>query len=392
MTMAAADETLTGRPKVLFVLNALEYFISHRLPLALAAVAAGWEVHVACPNHRKGETLGDSPIVHHAWDLDRKGANPFQDVASLARLNRIFHEVRPDLVHVITPKATIYGGILARWHRVQGLVCLMPGLGHLGRAEGVKGTVLRILARWGYHLGLSHRNKRVIFQNVEDQELFLAQGLCRPREACLIRGSGIDLDGFALAPEPPGPPLVVFASRLLQEKGLLYFVEAAHSLKAKGNPARFALVGEPDPGNPSSVTGEQLAQWEREGLEVWGFRADMAEVFRACHVVCLPTYRREGIPKVLIEAAAGGRPIVTTDTPGCRDVVVNGLNGLLVPPRDASALAAALEQLLGDAALRSRMGEAGRARAENEFSMAKVNGETLGLYDTLCPRTGPTAK
>jgi len=379
---AHSDPAVLPR-KLLFIVNAMEYFLSHRLPLAQAAMEVGWEVHVACPDLRNGGRPDLHGVTHHRWGLDRKGVNPLAELLSLWVLDGIFRSLRPDLVHVITPKATIYGGMLARWHRVHGLVCLMPGLGHLGQVQGLKGGILRCWARWGYRLGLGHRNKRVVFQNPEDQGEFLALGLCNRGEARLIRGSGFDLERFHVVPEPQGQPLVVFASRLLKEKGIHIFVEAARRIRAKGSLARFALVGDPDPGNPSSVTTAELDAWAEDGIEIWGFAEEMEKVFQACHIVCLPTFRREGIPKVLIEAAGSGRPIVTTDSPGCRDVVQDGLNGLLVPPKNVEALVQALERLIANMGLRLSMGLAGRERAAREFSMATVNDQTLNLYREL---------
>jgi glycosyltransferase involved in cell wall biosynthesis len=223
---------------------------------------------------------------------------------------------------------------------------------------------------------LRHPRWRVILQNRDDAEHLGAS------DAVVIPGSGVDLAEYAPAPEPAGIPLVVLPSRMLRDKGVHEFVEAARALKRAGVAARFALVGAPDPENPASIAEAHLNAWAREGaVEWWGWREDMAAVFRESAVVCLPSWR-EGLPKVLAEAAAAGRPIVTCDVPGCREVVRDGENGFLVPPRRPDALAVALGKLVQDAALRKALGEAGRRRAQ-AFSVETVVEQTLKVYREL---------
>jgi glycosyltransferase involved in cell wall biosynthesis len=196
----------------------------------------------------------------------------------------------------------------------------------------------------------------------------------------LIRGSGVDVSRFTPAPEPDGTALVVLPARLLRDKGVIEYVEAARRLRADGVEARFALVGEPDPKHPAAISRADLERWQAEKVvEYWGWREDMVEVFQHCHLVCLPSYR-EGMPKALLEAAACGRAIVSCDVPGCREAVRDGDNGLLVPPRDSASLAAALKRLLQDAALRQRMARRSRERAVEEFSVEKVVADTLSVY------------
>jgi glycosyltransferase involved in cell wall biosynthesis len=225
----------------------------------------------------------------------------------------------------------------------------------------------------------------------------------------LIRGSGVDLARYTPAPEPEGVPLVVLPARMLRDKGVEEFVAAARMLKQAGVNARFALVGDPDPENPAAISLAQLAAWREEGaVEYWGWRDDMATVFRQAHLVCLPSYR-EGLPKALIEAAACERALVTCDVPGCREVVSDGDNGLLVPARDSAALARALRRLIEDAGLRRALARRSRERAVAEFSLERVIADTLALYrallaappsasssnslsSTLSPSSGPAAE
>jgi glycosyltransferase involved in cell wall biosynthesis len=232
-----------------------------------------------------------------------------------------------------------------------------------------------------YRLAYKKRRCRVIIQNVEDRDYFVSRRVFDADDVRLIRGSGADVSRFASQHEADGPLTVVFASRMLREKGVEDFVRAAQLVRANGSAARFVLVGEPDHGNPHSHSREELEAWAADGsVEWWGFRSDMQTVFCHAHLVCLPTYYGEGVPKVLIEAAACARPIITTDTPGCRDIVRDEENGILIRPRDVAGLARAVERLLQDPAARRRMGQRGREIAEAEFSLTTVVGQTLDVY------------
>jgi glycosyltransferase involved in cell wall biosynthesis len=377
--------SLDAGRRVLFVGNSFEYFVSHRLALAEAARNQGWSVHVASPASLRGAGLQSHGITHHLLTLDRKGINPLRELQSLLRILAIYREVRPDLVHLIGPKSVMYGGLLARWQSIPAVVCLIPGMGYIYLLGGLKGRIVRALGHAGYRLGLLHPNKRVIFQNPEDRQLFLDRHLCSISEATLILGSGVDPQNWPAVNESAGKPIALFASRFLKEKGVEIFADVARQLLREGIDARFALVGEVDSGNPSSVSEEKITAWERDGIENWGFRQDMPQAFASCHLVCLPSYRREGIPRVLIEAASCGRPIVTFDVPGCREVVQNDVSGLLIPARDVNAYKSAVRRLLEDADLRQKMGLAGRRRVEDMFSLERIIRQTLDLYNQICP-------
>jgi glycosyltransferase involved in cell wall biosynthesis len=245
--------------------------------------------------------------------------------------------------------------------------------------------------RSAYHLLLDAPNSRLIVQNPDDLALFTHSGMVQANRVVVIRGSGVDPLRFPAQPEPEGTPLVVLPARMLRDKGVREFVDAARRLREQGVAARFALVGDPDPESPASIAEAQLEQWAAQGVvEYWGWRNDMVEVYRQCHLVCLPSYR-EGLPKALIEAAACGRAIVTCDVAGCREVVRDGDNGLLVPVRDSAALAAALRRLIEDAGLRSRMGQRSRERAVAEFSLQRVIADTLALYRSCLAGEPPQA-
>lgn len=382
-----SNDLLNALMRLLFVSNHFEYFVSHRLALAKAAMSAGWSVHVATPPSKHGAILESHGITEHLLPLDRKGVNPWRELRSFLRIRQIYDEVRPDLVHLIAPKCVMYGGFLARWQSIPAMVCLIPGMGYMYLLGGLRGRIVRSLGNAGYRLGLLHTNKRVIFQNPEDRQLFLDRRLCSAREAALILGSGVDPQDWPAVEEREGTPIVLFASRFLKEKGVEIFADIGRQLLREGVSARFALVGEVDPGNPSSVSAEQITSWEQGGIENWGFRQDMPEVFGSCHVVCLPTYRREGIPRALIEAASCGRPIVTFDMPGCREIVQNGVTGFVVPVKDLNAYKSAVKRLINDASLRRQFGLAGRKRVQDMFSLDQVIRQTLDIYNQVCPES-----
>lgn len=370
-------------PRVLFFLNNPAFLISHRLPLALAARDAGMEVHVATPDGPAVSEIRAHGLHHHVVPLSRSGTKPWAEARSLYAVFRLLRRVRPDLVHAVTIKAVLYGGIACRLARVPAFVAAVSGLGYvfLRRRNGF--DPMRQGALWLYRLALGHRNSRVIFQNTADRDWLVEAGAVRPAQAVMIRGSGVDLDAYAPQPLPPGPVTVVMASRLLRDKGVAEFVEAARLAAARDAALRWVLAGSPDAGNPASVTQDELDAWRRAGqIEYVGESTDIAALYAAAHLVVLPSYR-EGLPKSLIEAAACGRPVVTTDVPGCRDAIVPGVSGVLVPPRDAHALAEAVLALAADEPRRLSMGTAGRALAEQEFGIQSVVQAHMAVYRCL---------
>lgn len=369
-------------PRLLFVVNDAAFFLSHRLPLALGALDAGYEVHVATPASAASATVAGHGLRHHVLDMRRGGQNPLADFRTLVSLGRLYRRLRPDIVHHVTVKPVLYGSLAARALAVPAVVNAVSGLGYLYLAGGWKARARRAMVSALYSAAFGHRNTRIIFQNTDDLAA-LCTTQAEREKATLIRGSGVDLECFRPAAEPDGSPVVMLAARLLWDKGVGDFVAAAELLRARGATARFVLVGAGDPANPSEVPAGTLRGWEGAGtVECWGQRDDMPEVLSRAHVVCLPSYR-EGMPKVLLEAAACGRPVVTTDVPGCRDAIVPGETGLLVPPGDPAALADAIATLLASPALRARMGRAGRSLAEREFDVRMVVDRTLRIYGEL---------
>lgn len=378
------SSTEHGRPKLLFLVTEDWYFCSHRLHLARAAQAAGFQVVVATRVTDHGALIEAEGFKLVHLGLSRRRMNPIGELAFLWELARVYRDERPDIVHHVAVKPVLYGSLVARLVHVPGTVNALAGLGYIFSSSRARARVLRPLVVQAYRLALNGEAKRVIIQNDDDAALLRSLGILgNSSQVTLIRGSGVESDAYPATPEPQGVPVVVLPARMLWDKGVGEFVEAARLLKARGVQGRFVLVGDADPENPAAIPQRELRRWQGEGaVEWWGFRSDMANVFAGANVVCLPSYR-EGLPKALLEAASCARAVVTTDVPGCREVVRHEDNGLLVPARDARALANALERLLTAPALRARMGARGRERVVDEFSAARVIDETLRVYGSL---------
>lgn len=368
--------------RLLFTCNAAWFFTSHRLAHAVAAHRAGYEVHVAAAPDATVEVIEAEGICFHPIPLDRGSGAMLGDLAAGRSLARLYRALAPDIVHHVTMKPVLLGSWAARAAGVPAVVNAISGLGTLFLAEGAAAVLRRRAVLALLKPACARPGVVGIFQNPDDREVFLRAGIFPASRAVIIPGAGVDLAQFHPVPEPPGVPLVILPGRMLRDKGVAEFVAAARELGRRGVHARFALVGGIDAHNPTSLTVDELHALAQPPVEWWGVREDMAAVMASASVVCLPSYR-EGLPKALAEAAASGRAIVTTDVPGCREVVQDGVNGLLVPPRDAHALADALARVLGDAGMRARLGAAGRAVAKSRLGLEAVTRSTLELYASL---------
>lgn len=372
---------------LMFVVNVDWFFLSHRLPIALEAMRQGYQVHIATGLTDKLDELRRNGLVVHPLALDRSSAGFGNAWRTMGQLWQIFKAVRPDVVHLVTIKPVLLGGLVARMAGVPAVVAAVSGLGFVFMARGAKAAVRRWLVGALYRAALGHHNVKVIFQNADDLRSVVKVAHLPAAKVAMIRGSGVDLARYAHVPLPEGVPVVVLAARLLADKGVLEFVQAARLLMHRGCNARFVLVGTVDTANPTSFTEADVTAWVHDGVvEWWGHRADMPQVLAAARLVVLPSYR-EGLPKVLIEAAACGRAVVTTDVPGCRDAIEPGTTGVLVPARDAVALAKAIEDLIGDPARCQKMGSAGRSLAEKAFDIRQVVAEHLQIYLELMDRS-----
>ncbi|MEY2697073.1 MAG: hypothetical protein RL333_1211 [Pseudomonadota bacterium] len=370
------------RPKLLFFVTEDWYFCSHRLPLAIAARDAGFDVAVATRVNAHAETITQQGIRLIPLQLSRGGKNPLREWRTLWTLFRVLKREKPDILHNVAVKPVLYGSLAAQLAGTDRVVNALAGLGHLFAVKERAGF-LRNVVKLAFRLLLRGQG-RVIVQNPDDLRLLESSGAILPGQAKLIRGSGVDLSRFTPSPEPSAPPLIVFAARLLWDKGVQEFVEAARTLRKEGVEGRFIIVGAPDAENHAAIPNEQLEVWSAEGaVECWGHRTDMAEILSASTLFCLPSYYGEGVPKVLLEAAASGRPIITTDMPGCREVVEDGINGFLVRPRDTEGLTHAIKSLLTDPARRALMGQASRKKAEEFFGIEAVTAQTIAIYHSL---------
>jgi len=373
------------KPKLLYLVSEDWYFVSHRLPLAVAAKQKGFDVAVATRVGADGGAIMDAGLKLLPIDFLRSGLAPLAEARTLRALIALYRREAPDIVHHVAVKPVVYGSIAARAAGVKAVVNALMGLGYVFSSDAAKARALRPFVRAALWAALKGASTRVIVQNKDDLALFIEEGLARPEQLRLIRGSGVDPSRFSTAEPPQGEPLVVLPARLLRDKGVAEFAAAAQLLKAEGVKARFVLVGDPDPGNPASIPVAQVELWVKDGaVEHWPWQpaAKMPGVFAAAHLVCLPSYR-EGLPKALLEAAAGARAIVATDVPGCREIVRPGLNGWLVAPGDPLALAAALREAIARPDLRARYGAAGRTLVEREFALGHVIKQTLDVYDEL---------
>jgi len=381
---ARAVDTVRGR-KLMFLVTEDWYFVSHRLELAIAARQAGYDVVVATRVDRHGKRITDAGLALRPVAFNRGGLNPLEELRALMQLVRLYRREGPDIVHHVALKPVIYGSLVARMVGTRSVVNALGGLGYVFSSVGLRAKMLRWIIKPALKFALAAKHTRLIVQNSDDRKRIVTDGLASAGSISVIRGSGVDPDAYRQVTVGSEMPLVILPARLLWEKGVGEFVEAARLLRLEGIKARFALVGKPDLVNPASVSQAEIEAWIGEGVvEFWGWQEDMPSVFAQAQIVCLPSYH-EGFPKSLLEAAASGCAIVATDIPGCREIVQRGVTGWLVPARDVSALATALRQAIEQPSLREQYGASARALAATDFSMDRVASETIAIYDNLWP-------
>ena len=372
------------RKKLLFIVNVDWFFVSHRLPIAVEAVKQGYEVHVATTVTGNSDLLENSGMTVHPLAMHRSRSSVAVVFTEFLEILSLLRKVTPDIVHLVTIKPVLLGGIAARVTGVPAVVSAVSGLGFVFVTSGVIARLRRKVISLLYHLAFWHPNQKVIFQNLDDQSQLSKLAALSTDRSALIHGSGVDLSIYKMKLLPKGMPTVLLAARLLGDKGVREFVRAAELVNKMERHARFVLVGKVDPLNPASIQQSELDSWKEKGIvECWGHRDDMPHVLSSATIVILPSYYGEGLPKVLIEAAACGRAVITTDHPGCRDAIEDGVTGLLVPVRNAEAIANAVLILLGDQQRCKEMGRAGRKRAEEMFDVKQVVAEHMEVYEGL---------
>lgn len=367
---------------VLIIVPELRFFLSHRLNIALAARAAGWRVTVAAPDALADPRMDAAGIAFAPIALPRGARNPLGELAAIRGLHSLMRALRPDLVHLVTAKPMLYGGIAARLLRIP-VVAAVTGLGFVFIQNSLKARAIRTLLITGYRTVLGRRGNHILFQNPDDAELFTRLGIVGAAQVTLIPGSGVDLDAIPATPLPEGPPVALLPARLLHDKGVMEFVEAARILRAQGSDAVFRLLGDPDPGNPAALSRAELDAIVAEGIVEWHpHTADIAGALAQSHLVVLPSYR-EGFPKSLVDAAAAGRASATSDVTGCRDAIIIGQTGQLFALRDAVDTARVMGAMLADRPGLIRMGAAARALAEARYDARAIAAQHLNIYEHI---------
>ena len=372
--------------KVILFANTDWYLYNFRLSLARKLRELGHEVVLLSPPGEYGPQLRALGFRWEPAPMVRRSLNPLREVTLLMWLVRFLRRERPDLVHGFTIKCAVYGSLSSRLAGVAVRVNAVAGMGYVFSSRDVKAVVLRPLVRRVMRMAFGGKRSMLILQNPDDLALFRTANIVDERAIRVIKGSGVNISRFKPRSEEAEPleaqPLrVVLAGRLLWDKGIAEYVEAARILKAEGRSVRCILAGTPDPGNPAAVDENLLRGWVRDGLVEWlGHVSDMPALFAGTDVAVLPSYR-EGLPKSMIEAAACALPLIITDAPGCREVVgIDGEEGLMVPVRDGRALAGAIRRLDDDRALARKLGEAARQKALREFDEQIIIERTLAVY------------
>jgi len=377
---------MNNRPRLLFLITEDWYFWSHRLDLARAAAQAGFDVSIATRVTNHGERVQREGFRLFPISLFRRSRNPVVELAAILELVRLYRRERPTIVHHVAMKPILYGSLAAWVLGVPVVVNAFAGLGYAFTNETRRGSLAHTYLRRWLKILMRLSKSVVIFQNKDDRDLFFEEGVIATQETRIIPGSGVDTKHFDVRLSAEACPIVMLASRMLWDKGIGEFVEASRHLKQQGVSARYVLVGRCDEHNPAAIEPAQIRRWVQEGVvEWWEHREEMSATLASATMVVLPSYR-EGLPKILLEAAACGKPLIATDVPGCREIVTHGVTGLLVPARNPVALAAAIESLLRDSLLRAAMGVAAREVVLRAFSVEKVVGQVVDLYRELLDR------
>lgn len=379
--------------RVAYVVNHAAFFVSHRLPLAIGARESGFEVglftgQAGSPSMESSAelVLSAAHIPHQRVAFRSSSVNPLVELWGLVRLIALLRNYKPNIVHCVSPKGVLYGGVAARLCGTKGLVLAISGMGYAftgthnsSPLRALAKTVFLVLSRFVF----GHPNLHVIVQNKDDYSALLSEGLVHANQLTIIRGSGVRLASFRHCSTQDKAPVVLLPARMLRDKGVEEFVEAARRLKPLAPDWKFVLAGAADYQNPSAIPISQIDRWQREGVVEWvGHVGDMTALFSKAAIVCLPSYR-EGMPKVLLEAAAAACAVITTDVTGCREAIIPGVTGDLVPVRDSSSLADAIEGLINDEQRRRDYGNAGQQLARREFSLDDVVKRTMNIYNSL---------
>ena len=368
---------------LVYVITEDWFFDSHFRDRAIAAKESGYAVSVVTKCRHKANELKTHGLVFENFEFTRRGLNPIKELITIFRLQKLLRKIKPDIVHNIAIKPVVLGSMAAKLAGIHNIVNAPVGMGYVFTSSENKARVLRPLVKRLISFVLNQPNSKVIIENHDDYKSLVDGRFVKKDSIVLIKGAGVDTERFNFTTEPQPPIKVVMISRLLRDKGVYEFIDAAKLVRQVDPSVEFLLVGDTDDGNPTSLSAKEVSDLRHSDDVRWlGARTDIAELLASSHIACLPSYR-EGLPKSLIEAAAAGRPIVTTDEPGCREVVTHQVNGLLVPSRDSRALAAALLKMVNDKDLRIQTGKTNRNKAEREFSNEIIIHQTQNVYDSF---------
>ncbi len=369
-------------PRLLYVVTEDWAFLSHRLPMARAARSAGFEVHVATNAGEDADEIKREGFVLHPVRILRGKVSGLRTMRGVLALRGIFRAVDPAIVHYVALQPSVLGVLASAGKRFASIYAI-TGLGHVFVSRAGNTRILRLGIRSLLRFGMNRKRAIGLVQNPDDNEA-LARFKVKPSHTELIPGSGIDADLFRPIPEPEGRVTVAFVGRMLQNKGVHTLIAAHRILRESNVVYDLLLAGAPDPGNPTSIAQTELARWGREPGVTWlGHVADVSSIWRRAHIAVLPSRGGEGLPKSLLEAAASGRPLIATDVPGCREIVIPDKTGLLVPVDDPRALAEAVLRLIRSSAQRIRFGVAARRLVDERFSADLVGKATVALYRRL---------
>lgn len=369
--------------KLFIVVNVDWFFLSHRLPVALAAQKAGWDVTIVTADTGKLKDIEAKGLKVINLPMSRSGMNIVEELKTLNFLRKLYKQEKPDVVHHVGMKTILWGTLAAKYSKVNGVVNAISGLGGFF-AEDNKGVLSKVMPKV---LKFSHARKNLlcIFQNDDDWKLYVKHGIIMHEQGRFIKGSGVSLDEFCYTPElDEGKIKVILTARMIVEKGIFLLTEAAERLRSKYEKmVEFLLVGGLDD-HPGAITKEQLESvCDGKYIQWLGYRTDVRDLLKQCHIVAFPSYYMEGLPKSLIEANAIGRPIITSNSVGCKDTVVDGVNGFLIQPKDVDAITEKLDLLLSNKELREKMGKAARKYAEENFDIEIVKQRHLAIYNEL---------
>jgi len=370
--------------KILFIVSEDWYFVSHRLDVAIKAIECGYSVALLSHFSDSRDKINKLGIETLDWSLNRSSKNLFKEWSAVHDILSALDYYKPDLIHSVAMKPVLYSALATRINFNKPRIFALAGLGFIYSSERRIAKILRTMVKVAFKFLFIGNQIRVILQNPDDKSLLLSVKVIDENHIRVIRGAGVNVNLYSLTPIALNLPIIVLPSRMLWAKGIGDFIDCARAVNKNGIKARFVLVGAPDTLNPDTISADQLKAWDHEGIiEWWGHQNDMPNVYQQSTIVCLPTSYGEGLPKSLLEAASCGRPIISYNVPGCREVVIDGLNGILIPLKDIDALIKATETLLNDYELCVQMGKNGRELIVKEFSLEQIANETMAVWEEV---------